>query len=161
MDGLVRETLVVVSADLDDESPQVLATVQVRALELGALDCVLFSTHMKKGRAGTRIEVLCREESQGALARLLVEESSTLGVRIGRVERFSLPRVMRHVVWRGERIAVKLALSGGRVLRAMPEHDDCLRASGVLGVPLREVLEGVRAAALSEFPPGCDPAAGE
>lgn len=161
MGELLRETLVLLSADIDDETPQVLACAQARALAAGALDCVLIPTHMKKGRPAIRLEVLCREEQHAPLVELILRETSTLGVRIARVERVSLPRVMRCIEWRGHSIAVKLALDGGAVLRAAPEYDDCLRVSEALGLPLRAVLEGARAAALARFPPGSTPGSGD
>ena len=48
------------ACDVDDMSPEYLAAVADRARAEGALDVMLLPTVMKKGAAGTRIELLCR-----------------------------------------------------------------------------------------------------
>jgi uncharacterized protein (DUF111 family) len=66
-----RTTLVLIQSDLDDESPEVLAAVAERLLAMGARDVVRVPVVMKKGRLGTRIEVLAEEAhvNQGGCGR--------------------------------------------------------------------------------------------
>lgn len=138
------ERLLMLASDIDDESPQVLAAVLARALESGALDAVAIPVQMKKGRPGTRVEILCRPADREALVTLLLLETSTLGVRVAEVERHALDRRMETVSVHGHPVRLKVAVWGGKVLRATPEFEDCRTAAQALGLPVRDVIEAAR-----------------
>jgi len=57
-DSAEVEHLFLLTCDIDDMSPEYLAASVERLRSSGALDVVLLSTTMKRGRQGTRIEVL-------------------------------------------------------------------------------------------------------
>lgn len=150
--GLNREELDVLQADLDDESPQVLGALIERCLSEGALDAHLTPLHMKKNRPGIRVEVLCRPDDRGKFLRLLLTETSTLGVKARRVERYSLDRRMEKIHLRGSDIAVKVAVLEGTAIRAVPEFADCAALAESLGLPVKQVLEEARALAADLLP---------
>ena len=62
------EAIVVLAADIDDMSPEHLAAAVDELRDLGALDVVTLPTHMKKGRAGVRIELISRPEDAARLS---------------------------------------------------------------------------------------------
>lgn len=144
---LIREELDVLQADLDDESPQVIAAFMDLALREGALDAHATPLTMKKGRPAVRIEVLCNTRDRDRLVRLILVETSTLGVKVRRVERYSLHRRFEDVLLHGEKLRIKVALLDGRPLRATPEYEDCRRIAEKKGIPLRQVLDDARARA--------------
>ena len=146
--------LALLACDLDDESPQVLADAQARALALGALDCVLIATHMKKGRPGVRVELLCAVEDSRRFVEFLLTHTATLGVRESRVLRHALRREERRVAVRGSEVRTKVALLDGRVLRAVPEFEDCRALAERQGIPSRQVLDEAKGAALALLEPG-------
>ncbi len=143
--GLKREELDVLQADMDDESPQILGALVRRALREGALDCHLTSLHMKKNRPGTRVELLCRPEDRERFVRYLLVETSTLGVKVRRVERYALPRHQEQILIQGVKVRVKVATLDGKPIRAVPEYDDCLHAAEKNHLPLKRVLEEAEA----------------
>ncbi len=135
------ETVTVLETALDDLSPQVIAWVAESALAAGALDVMLTPVIMKKGRPGTLLTVLCQPAESGALERLILRETSTLGVRVRQEQRFCLER--RHTPVRtvyGE-IRIKIGSLGGEVLNAAPEFEDCRAAAMKHGVALKEVQQ--------------------
>jgi pyridinium-3,5-bisthiocarboxylic acid mononucleotide nickel chelatase len=100
-----------------------------RARGEGALDVVLLGTTMKKGRQGTRIELMARPGDAARFERLLLLETSTIGVRRTDASRVVLPRRERTVTVLGQEIRVKeVTLPDGGV-RAKPELDDVQRAA--------------------------------
>lgn len=138
--GAGRETLVMLAADIDDAPGEYIAAAADLLRERGALDVVLVATTMKKGRPGTRVEVLCAAADADTLETTLLMESGTIGVRRWPVERRALPREMHDVDVLGQRVAVKVVtLPDGR-RRGKPEFDDVRRAAGALGRPVSEVL---------------------
>jgi len=147
MGDMSCEELVVLQADLDDESPQVLGAVIGRMLSLGALDAHLCPLVMKKNRPGVRLEVLCRAELKDALVMAMLLETGTLGVKARTVLRYALARRMESVIVGGHAVGVKCAIHDGAVVRAVPEWDDCARVAEELLRPVRDVLDEARALA--------------
>jgi uncharacterized protein (DUF111 family) len=138
---LQREELDVLQADLDDESPQVLAAFIERALAEGALDAHLTPILMKKGRPAVRLEVLARPDDRERFLRLILTETATLGVKVRRVERYALPRRFDTVEIDGHKVRIKVALLEGKAVRGVPEFEDCRRVALATGQPVRSVVE--------------------
>ena len=131
--SIARERLVTLASDVDDMSPEYLAAFAERARAEGALDVVLLSTTMKKGRAGTRVELLARPDDAGRLEALVLAETTAIGVRRTEVSRTALPRRELTVTVLGERVRVKeVALPDGST-RRKPEFDDVQRIALATG----------------------------
>lgn len=133
------EHLVMLETNIDDMSPQVFGYVMDKAFELGALDCYFTPVQMKKNRPGTLVSVLCNPAQQKTLCEMLLVETTTLGVRSYEVERVALGRAIVKVETPFGAIDVKEARMDGRLLRAMPEYEQCRSAASEAGVTLREV----------------------
>jgi pyridinium-3,5-bisthiocarboxylic acid mononucleotide nickel chelatase len=127
---LGRETkrpapVVVLETNLDDLSPELVPDAIERCFDAGALDVWTVPVQMKKGRPGFILTALARPEAQAAIARVLLEETSALGVRVSRLERYELEREERVVEVAGGSVRIKVGLLDGRVVNVAPEHDDC------------------------------------
>ncbi len=101
---------------------------------------------MKKGRPGLVVQALAPAAARDAVARALVRETTTLGVRMHPVARLELERGWREVETSYGRVRVKFGVLDGAVVQAQPEHDDCLARAREHGVPLKEVLAAALAA---------------
>jgi hypothetical protein len=147
-EAAVRETesVTVLETALDDLSPQVLAWVAESALAAGALDVMLTPVIMKKGRPGTLLTVLCGEGNQMAMERLILRETSTLGIRIRRDERSCLERRHTPVTTPYGEIRMKIGTLDGEVMNAAPEFEDCRAAAVRCDVPLKQVQQEAIAA---------------
>ena len=143
------QTVTVLETALDDLSPQLIAHVAEQALKLGALDVMLTPVLMKKGRPGTLISLLCDEDRQPALARLLLTETSTLGLRISRQQRICLDRRQIPVSTPYGEIRIKTGSQQGQELNAAPEFEDCRTAASSHGVPIKLVQQAAIAAYVS------------
>jgi uncharacterized protein (DUF111 family) len=133
------ERLVMLETNIDDMSPQVFGYVMDKAFELGALDCYFTPVQMKKNRPGTLVSILCKPAQQKVLCEMLLVETTTLGVRSYEVERVALQRAIVTVETPYGAIDIKEASIDGRLLRAMPEYEQCRRAAQEAGVTLCEV----------------------
>ncbi len=129
----------VIEAAIDDASPQLLAHFLERAFEEGALDAALSPIVMKKNRLGTKLTLLAPVDRMDALIEAVFRETTSIGVRTYPVERRVLEREARTVRVGGERIAVKVASFGGRIVNVQPEYEDCRRASRKTRRPLKEI----------------------
>jgi uncharacterized protein (TIGR00299 family) protein len=128
-----REHVVMLACDVDDMSPEYLAGVTERARDEGALDVTLVHTTMKKGRAGTRVEVLCRPEDAPRFERLLFSETTTIGVRRQEVTRVTLARRVEQVELLGHVVRIKTVVLPDGSDRSKPEYDDVQRVALATG----------------------------
>jgi uncharacterized protein (TIGR00299 family) protein len=129
-----------VEANIDDSTPQVLAGFQDRALREGALDVTLTPVVMKKNRLASKVSILAEEKALEDQIRLVFAETNSIGVRYWPVERRVLARRFETVLVMGEEIRIKLALLEGKTVNIQPEFDDCLKAAGKVGRPVKDVL---------------------
>ncbi len=84
--------VVVVSCNLDDWSPEGFPWLCEQLFAAGALDVLLIPAQMKKGRPGYLLQVLCRPGEEWPAQRLILSETSAIGLRSHREERWTLPR---------------------------------------------------------------------
>jgi uncharacterized protein (TIGR00299 family) protein len=117
--------VVLLETNLDDFSPELVPDAVERCYAAGALDVWTCPAQMKKGRPGFVLSVLARPEVQGEIAVVLLEETSALGVRVSRLDRYELERDERVVELSNGIVRVKVGLLDGRVVNLAPEHDDC------------------------------------
>ena len=142
-----REAVTVLTCDVDDMSPEYLAGAAERARAAGALDVTLLPTTMKKGRAGTRLEVLCRPVDAERLEQLLLAETTSIGVRRTEVTRVVLPRSEVCVEVLGHDVRVKVATLSDASVRAKPEYDDVQRIALATGRRPADIYQLALAAA--------------
>jgi uncharacterized protein (TIGR00299 family) protein len=138
------EQLVLLACDLDDITGEMLAGVTDCLRDAGALDVVLLATSMKKGRPGSRLEVLCTPAEAPALEDLLLRESTTIGVRRSTVERRALARAHGEVQVFGHAVGTKIVTLPDGTVRVKPEFDDVSRVARATGRSMAEVSEAAR-----------------
>ena len=142
----MRRSVAVLETAVDDENPQYVAELLGHLLADGALDATVTPTIMKKGRAGLLLMVLTEPADADRIARRLLSETSTLGVRIRRDERLELPRRFAEVETPFGRVTLKIAElpEGGE--RAVPEFESVRETAERAARSLREVAEAALAA---------------
>jgi pyridinium-3,5-bisthiocarboxylic acid mononucleotide nickel chelatase len=133
--------------NLDDLLPELVPDAVERCLAAGALDVWTVPAQMKKGRPGIVFSALARAGDEAAVAGAILEETSALGVRVGRLRRYELDREETSVTVGGEQVRVKLGRLDGRLVNVAPEHDDCAAAARRLGRPVKSVWAAALAAA--------------
>lgn len=137
--GAAIEELIELVCDIDDMTPEYLAAVADRVRESAALDVTLLPVSMKRGRPGTRVEVLCRTADAAHLEEQLLVETTTIGVRQRTVRRRALPRDMILLTVLGHAIAAKVVTLPTGSRRAKPEFADVQRVALATGRPLRDI----------------------
>jgi uncharacterized protein (TIGR00299 family) protein len=129
------QPVVLLEANVDDVTGEVLAHTVAALLAAGAHDAWLTPILMKKGRPAHTISALADVGLAAQVAEVLRAESGTLGVRGVPLERW--PEERRGDVVEVAGLPVRIKVSPGRV---KVEHDDAARVADKAGLPLREVL---------------------
>jgi uncharacterized protein (TIGR00299 family) protein len=145
--ALGRDRVVVLEAHLDDFVPEHFDFVMEQLFALGALDVSLSHLQMKKNRPGFLLRVIARPDGRVPLARALLAETTTLGVRVSESERVVLAREQMRVDTPWGRVRVKVARGEAGRVDVSAEYDDAKRIARASRVPLRDVVRSAEEAA--------------
>lgn len=129
----------VISSNIDNMSGELLGGLMERLFAVGALDVSYTPMQMKKNRPATMVMVICPPEKGNALARVLLSETTTLGVRVERVQRLKAQRTQQQIDTPLGPMLVKVKRLGTRVISAAPEYEECQRIALEQNIPLVEV----------------------
>ena len=136
----------VIETTIDDMNPQIYGHVSAQLFAVGALDVTLAPVQMKKGRPGHVLSVLTELPDHTPLLDVIFRETTTIGVRLHRVERIKLKRRIERVATPWGAVRRKTALWRGEVVNRSPEYEDCLQVANAAGVPVKQVMDCARAA---------------
>lgn len=145
-DGFERDEVAVLTTNLDDVSPEILAAAVEALLQAGALDATVAPVTMKKGRPGFRLEVLARPENQDVIAALILRSTPAIGLRTRMESRLKLPRTIQDVRTPWGPVRVKVAQLPGGGFKRKAEFEDCRKIAVEQGIPLSEVIRSAEAA---------------
>jgi uncharacterized protein (TIGR00299 family) protein len=145
--GSASRPVSLIEANLDDLIPELAPDAAAACFAAGALDVWTAPAQMKHGRPGFVLSALTRPHDEEAVATAMLRETSTLGVRIARLDRIELERESRTVEVGGEPVRVKVGRLDGKVVNLAPEHADCERAARISGAPVKTVWAQALAAA--------------
>ena len=151
-DAPAAPEVVLVEANVDDMSPQLVGPLYDALFAAGAVDVWSAPILMKKGRPAIQLSALTPPASLSAVERAFFTHSTTLGVRRRALERVVLARSFATVATPYGKVRVKLGALDGEILGAQPEFDDCRRLATRAQVPAREVLAAAAAAARALLP---------
>ncbi len=136
-----KDTHTLIQTNIDDMPAEQLGTdFQGLLLQSGALDVYLTPTAMKKSRSGLKLEVLCRQADADRLADLVLEHTTTLGVRFLSCTRKELAREETSVLTPFGKINVKTAVLPSGKRRHKPEYEACQAAAREHRVAVQEVV---------------------
>ncbi len=138
------DDVVVLEANIDDMSPQHYELAMERLFAAGARDVWLTPIVMKKGRPAITLSALASPGDEGAVARAMLEETTTIGVRVRTERRHVTPREAGSVETPYGAVRVKRAGAGGQP-RVRAEYDDLLRIARERRLPILEVARVVEA----------------
>ena len=97
-------------------------------MENGALDVFTTPVFMKKNRPGILFTVLVKPEDKEKFARLIFENTTTIGIRYNAMDRFRLARREEKVMTKYGEVRVKVS-EGFGVTKVKPEYDDVSEAA--------------------------------
>jgi pyridinium-3,5-bisthiocarboxylic acid mononucleotide nickel chelatase len=140
-DGPVSEAPleILLETNIDDMNPEFYEPLIDLLFQHGALDVYLTPITMKRGRPATKVSAISDLEHRAGLENVLMEHSTTLGVRMTPIERTKAGRRIETITTRWGEVRVKLKIWDGRVTDATPEYADCYRIVQDHGVPIRLV----------------------
>lgn len=156
-DALISDRIEMLETNVDNVTGEVLGNLIDELMEAGARDVSVLPAVMKKGRSGHVVRVVVKPEDSSAIARKMIEETGSLGIRVHPVRHRLIAQREAHTVEvaiAGVRhaISVKVARDlNGDILSVAPEFEDCRKVSKASGLPVREVMRRAQEAAWSSL----------
>lgn len=146
IEGASGSGLELLEANVDDAPGEILGAAVETLLTSGALDAWLEPITMKKGRGAYKVCALVESTNREELARLLMRETGSLGVRHLRAGRTVAERRAVDVELPYGICRVKVGSLDGEDFIAAPEYEDAARLARENGLSLPRVYTDAHAA---------------
>ena len=140
------DTVVELSANIDDATGEIVGSTIGRLIDLGCLDAWATPIYMKKNRPAWMLSALAPFADADAAEAMIFAETTTFGVRRRTCTRSKLQR--RHVTVETPYgpVRVKVGSHRGADITAAPEFADCQAAATSHHVSVRQVIEAAQGA---------------
>jgi len=144
-----QEEISIIETNLDDCSGETIGFLSQKLLEMGAKDVYLTPIYMKKGRPGTKISVLCFPDEVGTFAAEIMNQTSTIGVRIINSNKLMLKREIKEVqieiMGKSFNVHAKISYNKkGEIAHFKPEFDDIKHITEKTGLTINDVVSMTR-----------------
>ncbi len=133
----------VIETNIDDWTPEGFPYLFDLLFTAGALDASVFPVHMKKGRPGFSLQVICHPAHAYEIKKIILSETTAIGLRYRTEKRMTLPREIITIdsTW-GPMHVKKVQTPEGPVL--YPEYEECRKIAQKHKVSLKRVYDEVR-----------------
>ena len=138
-DGLIHEHISLLESNIDDMNPQDYEPVINKLFAAGGLDVWTENIAMKKFRPGVKLCCLCRNDDAQKLCRVILEHTTSQGVRLKEYDRLRLNWRVEEVSTSLGKVHVKTTELDGEMLRRIPEYEDVKALAEFHGRPMQEI----------------------
>jgi hypothetical protein len=123
-------------------TPEALAFAQEQFFAAGALDVYTTPIGMKKSRPGILLTCMCRRDATDQFAALMLQHTTTLGVRQSISRRYTLQReeIIRQTAYGPVRFK---KATGHGVVKMKPEYEDIARIARENKLSFAAVMESL------------------
>jgi uncharacterized protein (TIGR00299 family) protein len=135
---------IMLSANIDDSSPEIMGYMMEKLnAQDGVMDAWLENIYMKKNRPAFKLCVICKLEQESAIAHMIFKETSTIGLRREKVNRYCLDRKIETIKLPYGEVQVKTATMDGNIVNSAPEYESCRLLAEKTGMALKDIYRDV------------------
>ncbi len=134
-----KNDIIVIETNIDDGTGEMAGYVMEQLLKAGALDVFYTPIYMKKNRPAMMLTVLSQKETVELLERIILRETSTIGIRKYIAQRTCMERFMRTIDTPYGEITVK-SCSYGDIKKETLEYEEVARIAREYKIPYSEVF---------------------
>jgi uncharacterized protein (DUF111 family) len=139
-DDSSSDTVIELSANIDDCSGQLLGAAIEKLISAGCVDAWACPIVMKKSRPAWMLSALCFHRDVATAEAIIFGETTTLGIRRRTCSRSKLLRHYCTVETPYGPIRIKVGSAGLQCVTASPEFADCASAASAHHVAIKEVM---------------------
>ncbi|MCG1197414.1 nickel pincer cofactor biosynthesis protein LarC [Staphylococcus epidermidis] len=134
-----QDSVQVIECQIDDMTPEALGDFMNNALEQGALDAYYTPIFMKKSRPSTQLTLICKLHDKIYFEQLILQETSSLGVRSTSVNRKILNRAFKILSTQHGTVSIKFGLQNGKIMKMKPEYEDLKKMAKTTNQPFQVI----------------------
>jgi len=134
----LEDTILMVETNIDDMNPEIYSYLFEKLFKNNAKDVYITPVFMKKGRPGNVLSVLTDKKDLNNIIDLILNESSTLGVRIHEVHRKKVERHIETIESPFGKMKIKVKMIGGDKV-FYPEYEECKKISIEKNIPIAKI----------------------
>ncbi|HYA33449.1 MAG TPA: nickel pincer cofactor biosynthesis protein LarC [Candidatus Bathyarchaeia archaeon] len=156
-EDLLVDDVQVLETNVDDVTGEVLGSLTEGLLEIGALDVAIMPTTGKKSRTGHLIQVIAQPADAHRLAKKIIQETGSLGVRftpthhrVKTLRRFETVTVPIGNEFHSIRVKVA-ADQHGTVFNVAAEFDEAAAVAKKLNIPVKRIMRIAEESAWKRF----------
>jgi len=148
--GYDGDNAMVIEANIDDMNPEFYEYLMEKLFLAGAVDVYFTPVQMKKNRPGILVSVTSNLNDHRPIIEVLLQETTTLGLRMYPVERVKLIKEYQEVETPWGKVKIKLGKFNNSIYNIKPEYEDCKAIAKKHKVPVKEVWQTAYQAFLSK-----------
>jgi hypothetical protein len=137
----ICEAVGVIETHIDDMSPECLSYAMSKLISANALDVLVSPVQMKKNRSGHRLQVICMPADISRFTDMILQETSTIGVRYQIVQRKILKRQAKTVQTKWGRIAAKEIVLPDGAVSLTPEFESCQQLAKKNEINIQQIYQ--------------------
>ncbi len=130
---------VLIETNFDDMPGNALGFFADKLRSAGALDVFFTAIQMKKGRPGIKLSIIANETSEQSLAMLILNETTTFGVRCVPIRKYEASRTIKTIQTEFGAVRVKTKTNMGIIAGIWPEYEDCAKLAYEHNLPFLEI----------------------
>jgi hypothetical protein len=138
-----QEDMLVIESNIDDMNPQFFEYVMDRLFAAGARDVFFSPIQMKKNRPAVLVRIIAEPHDRDRLAKILFEETTTIGLRYYSVGRIILNRTEAIIKTRFGDVKVKILQEPNGEKRISPEYAALKRIAIEKKIPLHVLRDEI------------------
>jgi hypothetical protein len=132
-----------IECNIDDMNPELIDYIMDKLFAEGADDVFITPIIMKKTRNASQLSVLCSNDKKEKLISLILNETSTFGLRTHSVEKTSLPREFISADTRYGKVTLKKAFLPNGGSKFKPEYNEIAAIAKAHNKPIREIYREI------------------
>ena len=132
-----------IECNIDDMNPELIDYIMDKLFAEGADDVFITPIIMKKTRNASQLSVLCSNDKKEKLISLILNETSTFGLRTHSVEKTVLPREFISADTRYGKVTLKKAILPNGDSKFKPEYDEIAAIAKAHNKPIREIYQEI------------------
>lgn len=149
LQGIILENgysdeIIQISTNIDDMTGEHLGFLYEKLMEQKALDVTFIPAFMKKNRPAYIVNIILSEKDKENIIYTLFKYSSTIGMRVEKINRITMTRKIVEKKVLGEKIRIK-EITYQDIKRCSPEYEDIKRIADIKNISIEEVLKYFRA----------------
>jgi hypothetical protein len=142
---LTGHDALLLECNIDDMNPEFFEHISDKLFRAGASDVYISGIIMKKGRPGSKLNVICEPGLERIVKEIIFIESTSVGIRTFSFRKDTLSRTFEVIDTPYGKVTVKRSFFNDKEVSCKPEFEECRKIALEKNLPLKEIYNNIMA----------------